>query len=838
MSENGNGNGNGRPPKYPETQATWEASSQRTASTTSRPNGSTGAPQGYSPTRGRTATIEEPPRQPVRPPPASPRANEVLQRAPSTPVARPAGTPPPVNGRAPDSNRRESPLLDPPPARPTSPRANEPTQDPRSQPARARIIEALQRDSSATPSGESRPPPTSPPPPQRAPQPPAPRQESRPLPLSARSNEVARQEPPSAEDPGPTAESRDNPVVRPTPPEALEELESLQLGVKPSTPEDEELMKAVAFTHFDTSSSEDNLITLLITREDLPQLASQTLVRIKSREDQRSYLGVVVKGPFAEPNAVPAGSTMAIGVVSQGKRMTYTFDYHGRAEVELLGEETGGGVLEPPRFRPRPQSPVFKLDDEESARVLGVGGELSMGMVVGYNKMEARIHPRDKAVLPRHTGIIGTTGGGKSTTVATLIHRAQTQGIATIIFDVEGEYTHVDRPTEHPAMLEALRRRGQRAEGVKDLHIHHLTGRSSLNPRHRNLRPFSLAFSSLSPYALAEILEMSDAQQERFLKAYDVTKMLLEDFNIFPTTPEEHRAALDVDELSTGYPRMTIQHVLDVVSAYLYSLSDEGRTETRSRSRSSRRDAEEAAPSEEPVSRGPTLYSEFRANPGRVMARVMAQTSRNEISWRALASKLHRLRRLNIFDVGNTPKVDYEAMLTPGRVSVIDLSDTDSPQLNNLVIADILRGLQETQEARYTRASAKGQDVTPVLIVIEEAHEFLSASRISQMPVLFEQVARIAKRGRKRWLGLVFVTQLPQHLPQEVLGLLNNFIVHKITDSSVIARMQRAVGGIDESLWNRVSRLAPGQALVSFTQFTRPLMVAVDPAPVKRMLVE
>jgi uncharacterized protein len=104
--------------------------------------------------------------------------------------------------------------------------------------------------------------------------------------------------------------------------------------------------------------------------------------------------------------------------------------------------------------------------------------------------------------------------------------------------------------------------------------------------------------------------------------------------------------------------------------------------------------------------------------------------------------------------------------------------------------------------------------------------------------VLFEQLTRIAKRGRKRWLGLVFVTQLPQHLPNEVLALLNNFIIHKITDSSVITRMQRTVGSIDESLWDRVSRLAPGQAIVSFSNFTRPLMVAVDPAPVMRQLVD
>lgn len=63
-----------------------------------------------------------------------------------------------------------------------------------------------------------------------------------------------------------------------------------------------------------------------------------------------------------------------------------------------------------------------------------------------------------------------------------------------------------------------------------------------------------------------------------------------------------------------------------------------------------------------------------------------------------------------------------------------------------------------------------------MLIIIEEAHESLSASRIAKMPILFEQVSRIAKRGRKRWLGLVFITRLPQHLP--TLGLVNNYVLH------------------------------------------------------------
>ena len=98
--------------------------------------------------------------------------------------------------------------------------------------------------------------------------------------------------------------------------------------------------------------------------------------------------------------------------------------------------------------------------------------------------------------------------------------------------------------------------------------------------------------------------------------------------------------------------------------------------------------------------------------------------------------------------------------------------------------------------------------------MIEEAHEFLSDERIDKMPVLFQQVARIAKRGRKRWLGLCFVTQLPAHLPKQVLGLCNSFILHKLTDPQVVATLRRTVGGVDDGLWDRLPGLAPGQAVV------------------------
>src|SRR6202023_417615 len=147
----------------------------------------------------------------------------------------------------------------------------------------------------------------------------------------------------------------------------------------------------------------------------------------------------------------------------------------------------------------------------------------------------------------------------------------------------------------------------------------------------------------------------------------------------------------------------------------------------------------------------------------------------------------------------------------------------------------LLRGVQEAQDhayKEYEKAKKENREAvlaTRTVIIIEEAHEFLSAERIEKTKTLFEQVARIANRGRKRWLGLIFVTQLPQHLPRQVFGLVNSYILHKITDAEVVSTLRRTVSGIDTGLWDRLPGLAPGQAIVSFPHMSRPLLVSIYP---------
>ncbi len=609
---------------------------------------------------------------------------------------------------------------------------------------------------------------------------------------------------------------------------------------------DPEREGAIGATMFDLPGSSDNSVTALLPRDHAQRAPSQGLVRIKSR-DGRRYLGIVTAGPFAEPDTLRADSHLLVTVTARGG--IYLPPYHGRVEVNILGEEQEDGTLAPPRLRPLPNSPVFPLSEEESEQVLGCRGDLRLGRAVGHEKVQVGIPSEEKSVLPRHTAILGTTGGGKSTTVAGLVCEARRAGMAVVLLDVEGEYSHLHEKTDDPKMLTALRERGLEPGGVpaEKMTLYHLIGRGTRNPHHPHRRPFSLQFARLSPYTVMEVLGLSDAQRGRFMVAYDIAKELLRRLDIFPRKgkTDEERLAMDLDEFERGCPRLTPALLLDVVGA---CHDHAGKKESTERSRGKPAGDEDAGPA---LRRFAPRSKHLQTDAGAAELRKLIHANGpydSPISWRALIGKLSRLQRLKVFyseeeDDKQLP-LNYKALLRPGTLSVLDLSDTGMSELNNLVIADLLHGLHEAQDDAYTayeRAKEKDPKAPPptrVLVVVEEAHEFLSAERIDKMDILFEQVARIAKRGRKRWLGLVFVTQLPQHLPHQLFGLVNNYILHKITDPQVVAALRKTVSNIDAGLWERLPGLAPGQALVSFPHMARPLLVSIDPTGAKLRLVD
>jgi hypothetical protein len=115
---------------------------------------------------------------------------------------------------------------------------------------------------------------------------------------------------------------------QPVPGHALDRLDDVaeELGGPYQPPAGAE--GAVGFTHFDTPASEDNTVVVLLTKEKMEEVPSQALVRIRSlpneREGlpQRDYLGIVVAGPFAEPDGLRADSSIVIATTVQGRIST------------------------------------------------------------------------------------------------------------------------------------------------------------------------------------------------------------------------------------------------------------------------------------------------------------------------------------------------------------------------------------------------------------------------------------------------------------------------------------------------------------------------------------
>ena len=328
----------------------------------------------------------------------------------------------------------------------------------------------------------------------------------------------------------------------PLPQAVLEQLDQdiVQAGGEWSEPE--EYKGAIGRTMFDIASSEDNTLTILLPRDDIHHAPSQALVRIHSVHDQRHYLGIVVKGPFAEPDGLRGDAPIMITTAVRGG--IFLPRYHGRVQVELLGEELNG-VLIPPRLRPLPNSPVFVLDAAETMSTLRLEGDIPLGVPVGYEEIAAAIPSDKKSVLPRHLGILGTTGGGKSTTVSALVNGLQQAGIATVVIDTEGEYTEMYQPTSDPIMLTALQKRGKAPHGVKSVQVYHLVGRDTTCSDKHRIHAFSLQFSQLSPYLVMGMLDLNEPQQQRYQTAYDIVKQLLRALQVYPSNEEEKQHVLN-----------------------------------------------------------------------------------------------------------------------------------------------------------------------------------------------------------------------------------------------------------------------------------------------------
>src|SRR5205814_9669215 len=119
----------------------------------------------------------------------------------------------------------------------------------------------------------------------------------------------------------------------------------------------------------------------------------------------------------------------------------------------------------------------------------------------------------------------------------------------------------------------------------------------------------------------------------------------------------------------------------------------------------------------------------------------------------------------------NTNGLAPAGMMGPGRVSVLDVSVANDT-VKNLATAGLLR-------KTFAYKIAK-PDAPPTVVVIEEAHSFISREKVHTMQATLQMLRNVTRRGRKRWLAAAFVSQQPGHLPPEIFELRNTRLVHTL----------------------------------------------------------
>lgn len=581
--------------------------------------------------------------------------------------------------------------------------------------------------------------------------------------------------------------------------------------------------KAIAFVHFDVTTPKNNIVEALVHQGDLIKIDRGLYVLIISDEDQRQYSGRIVEGPFFDPDVLKRDSTPVQFIIlnqGQGKRLSLP-EYHGRIHIELLGEEVSGHLY-PTTRRPRPASPVFSYQSSMMSDMLHLGGNILLGYLDTYKDVFVYLDGDNKDYLPRNMLTVGTVGSGKSNTDQVLIEETLAANYAQIVVDPEGEYTLMDKPVETAGAQEVLEPYQRKPCGVANLTVYRPPLCGSKRP---DAVEFSVPFDSLSPELIAEITDMNSTQAMRFTFLYEqaILVMRKEGRGQAQKLGEEEEA-----NLSRGYPGMTLGFLLDMLDQefahYEYKREEESAGKGRKSKGSSKLD--DASDAVETVL--PDSEVKFYCRVHRLKPLIEGQPDIS--SYGALRKKLRELRSTRLFDRPDAPKLDMDHLSEPGHLTVIDMSDCDDREVKNIIIADLL--------ARMYRYKMDLDEATnkqrKVMLTLEEAHGFVSRENKEKMEQTLSQLQRIARRGRKRWLILHFVTQSPQHLPSELFELANNKIIHQTTGSENLRVLKLAAGTINDGIWDEVPSLGIGRAIVVSSQYPHPIIVRIRPAASQR----
>lgn len=143
------------------------------------------------------------------------------------------------------------------------------------------------------------------------------------------------------------------------------------------------------------------------------------------------------------------------------------------------------------------------------------------------------------------------------------------------------------------------------------------------------------------------------------------------------------------------------------------------------------------------------------------------------------------------------------------QITILDLSGVPSTVLTRL-IGSILRIVYEA--LFWSREKSEGGIERPLLVVMEEAHRYLGEDAGT---VAIEVVKRIAKEGRKYGVGAMVVSQRPAEVDETVLSQCGTVIALRLSNPVDRARVKGTLPDNLSGLMDLLPVLRTGEAIVT-----------------------
>ena len=123
---------------------------------------------------------------------------------------------------------------------------------------------------------------------------------------------------------------------------------------------------------------------------------------------------------------------------------------------------------------------------------------------------------------------------------------------------------------------------------------------------------------------------------------------------------------------------------------------------------------------------------------------------------------------------------------------------------------------------------------TPFLLVYEEAHKYVPNSDLSKYRASRESIERIAKEGRKYGITLMLASQRPSEISETIFSQCNNFITMRLTNPNDQNYVKRLLPDNMGKLIDKMPTLKSGECLLIGDSIVLPSIVKIkecDPQP-------